>query len=76
MELEVKDNKFYVLVNKQEKGLRLYDALSPSVKKLKEFLRSGGSTEDIELMSIEMKGEKFEISTIPWSVIATELVKE
>lgn len=77
-ELEVKENRFYVLRIKQENSekITLHNEMSSSVKRLKEALKSGMSPEDIELMSIDVRGEKFEIKGVPWSVIAAELVKE
>lgn len=78
MELLVKDNKFFMLTEKQgsKKEIRVYDEINPAIAKIKKTLKSGLSSENIELLSIEIKDEKFEIKTIPWHVIATQLVKE
>ena len=43
--------------------------------KIKESIKSGISSENIELLTIEIKQDKFKIKTIPWDFIATELVK-
>lgn len=55
---------------------RVYDEMNPAIAKIKSSLKQGVTSEDIELLSIEIKEEKFEIKTIPWSVIATQLIKE
>lgn len=77
-ELEVKENKFYVLRVKREDGeeTTLHNEISSSVKRIKDSLKSGASPDSVELMSIDIKGEQFEIKGVPWSVIAAELVKE
>ena len=78
MELEIKGNKFYMLVKKGGKGNEawLYNDTKAPIGKIKEYLKKGANADDIELMNIEFKDEKFEIRTIPWSTIAVELVKE
>jgi hypothetical protein len=78
MEFQVKDNTFYVLLNKDIKAnsMMIFSDLTPSVKKVKEFLKNGAKTETLELMSINYKSENFEIKTIPWNIIAMELIKE
>jgi hypothetical protein len=78
VEFQVKDNTFYVLLNKEGKtnSMMVFNELSPSVKKVKEYLKSGTKTETLELMSITYKNDNFEIKTIPWNIIAMELIKE
>ena len=78
MEILVKGNKFYILTEKQssKKETRVYDEMNPAIAKIKSSLKQGVTSEDIELLSIEIKEEKFEIKTIPWNVIATQLIKE
>ena len=78
MELSVKDNKFFMLMEKQgsKKEIRVYDEINPAIAKVKMSLKEGASSENIELLSIEIREERFEIKTIPWNVIATQLVKE
>ena len=76
-ELEVKENRFYVLRIRQENSekITLHNEIGSSVEKLKEALKSGISPDNLELMSIDVRGEKFEIKGVPWSIIAVELVK-
>lgn len=78
MELLVKDNKFFMLMEKQgsKKEIRVYAEMNPAITKIKKSLKSGVTSENIELLSIEIKEEKFEIKTMPWNVIATHLIKE
>lgn len=78
MELLVKENKFFMLMETQgsKKEIRIYDDVNPAIAKVKKSLKLGVTSENIELLSIEIKGEKFEIKTIPWNVIATHLIKE
>lgn len=78
MELIVKDNKFFMLLEKQasKSEIRIYDEMRPAISKVKNALKGGMKSENIELLSIEIKGDKFEIKAIPWDFIATELIKE
>jgi hypothetical protein len=78
MEILVKENKFFMLLEKQgsKKEIRIYDEMNPAIAKIKSSLKKGTTSENIELLSIEIKEEKFEIKTIPWNVIATQLIKE
>jgi len=76
-ELEVKENRFYVLRIRQgnSEKITLHNEIGSSVERLKEALKSSISPDKLELMSIDVKGEKFEIKGVPWSIIAVELVK-
>jgi len=77
MELLVKENKFYMLIEKPPKNeIRIYDEMKPAITKIKGSLKSGVKSDNIELLIIEVKGEKFEIKTIAWDFIATELIKD
>lgn len=77
-ELEIKEKRFYVLRIKQkdEEKLTLHNEIDSSIKRIRNSLKSGIKPDNIELMSIEIKEENFEIKGVPWSVIAAELVKE
>jgi pseudouridine-5'-phosphate glycosidase len=78
MALVVKENKFYMLIEKQgsKKEIRIFDEMKPAITMIRGSMKTGTSSENIELLSIEIKEEKFEIKTIPWNVIATLLIKE
>jgi len=77
-ELEVKGSKFYVLRVKRDNSeeITLHSEIGSSIGRIRGSLKSGINPDNIELMSIEIRGEKFEIKGVPWSVIAAELVKE
>ncbi len=77
-ELEVKENRFYVLRIREGsvEKITLHSEISSSVERVREALKNGMSPESIELMSFDVKEEKFEIKGVPWSTIAAELVKE
>lgn len=77
-ELEVKENRFYVLRIREEnvERITLHSEISSSVERVREALKNGMSPESIELMSFDVKEEKFEIKGVPWSTIAAELVKQ
>lgn len=76
--LEVKENRFYVLTVKQEKGkkITLHNEMNSPIREVKEYLKGGTSPDGIELIAVEIKEEKFEIKSVPWSTIALGLVKE
>ncbi len=77
VELEVKENKFYILTWKTGKGkeIRLYVDIESPIKRIKQLLREGTEPEALELVSVEIKDEKYLIQGIPWSIIASKLVK-
>jgi len=76
-ELEVKENKFYVLRIKRnnEETITLHSEIGSSVKRIREALKSGLDPENIELICVEVKETRFEIQGVPWSTIAVELVR-
>jgi len=77
MELVVKENKFVMLIEKQgsKKDIRIYDEIKPAITKIKDSIKGGVNSENIELLTIEIKQDKFEIKTISWNFIAMEIVK-
>lgn len=76
MELEVKGNEFYVLTLNQGNGkTTLHNEMDSPIKKIKEYLQKGTNPEDIELMTVEIKEDKFEIKGVPWSTIALGFVE-
>jgi hypothetical protein len=76
LELELEGNEFYILTVKQGKGkITLYNDIDSPTRKIKEYLKKGTNPEDIELMVVEIKEDKFEIKSVPWSTIALGLIK-
>jgi uncharacterized protein YjhX (UPF0386 family) len=76
-ELEIEGDTFYVLVVKQAKGkkITIHNDMDSPIQKVKDYLKTGTSPEDIDLMTVNIKEEKFEIKSVPWSIIAVGLVK-
>ena len=75
MELEVKGDEFYVLTVKQDGKTTLHNEMDSPIKKIKEYLKKGTSPEDIELVIVEIKEDKYQMKSVPWSSIASGLVK-
>lgn len=76
-EIEVKENKFYVLTVKgKERKITLHSDMDSPIIRVKDYLKTGANPDDIELMVVEIKEENFEIKSIPWSTIAVRLVRE
>ena len=76
LELEVKGNEFYVLTVKQEDGkITLHNEMDSPINKIREYLKKGTSPENIELVIVEIKQDKYEMKGVPWSMIAAGLVK-
>ena len=75
-ELCVKENKFYILIKKdgKDREIRLYANMDTPIKRIKEWLRQGVEPDSLELVTVEVKEEKYLIQGIPWSVIASKLV--
>jgi hypothetical protein len=76
-EIEVRENRFYVLRIKREKveEITIHGEIGSSIRRIRDALKEGVDPDRVELMSIEIKGEKFEIKGVPWSIIAVELVR-
>lgn len=74
----MKENKFYVLTvgGAKEKKVTLHNEMESPILKVKDYLKNGTDPDDIELITVEMKGEKFEIKSVPWSIIALGLVRK
>ncbi len=77
-EIEVKDNIFYVLkvMQKDLNKVTLHNDIESPVSRIKEYLKSGVSPSDLDLMKVEVDEENFKIQGIPWSEIAVRLIKE
>jgi len=74
--LEIKQNKFYILIKKgKENKSLIFTEEKPAITKVKEYLKEGENAKNIQLLEVEIKEEKFEITTIPWSYIAMQIVK-
>lgn len=75
MELKVRNDVFYVLDAGKEKTL--FDTESDAVAKLKEVVSGNKelNPENVSIVEVNIKGEKWEMKQIPWSKIAIELIR-
>lgn len=75
MELKIKDDVFYVLEAGKEK--RLYDTEGDAIGSLKTLVSENKelNPESVSIIEVNIKGEKWEMKTMPWSKIAIELIR-
>ena len=75
MELKIKDDVFYVLEAGNEK--RLYDTERDAIDSLKTLVSENKdlNPENVNIIEVNIKGEKWEMKTMPWSKIAIELIR-
>lgn len=73
MEMRIKENIYWVLQTDEE--ITLYDMFRESVAKIKELMQNDKEPIEIELMEVELQGEKMMAKSVAWSEIASQLVK-
>ncbi len=73
MEMKLDNNRFWVLQTDEE--ITLYDEFKESVIRIKELMQNHKEPDEIELMLVEIRGEKMTAKTVSWSEIASQLVK-
>lgn len=75
MELKIKNDVFYVLEAGKEK--RLYDTERDAIDSLKTLASENKdlNPENVNIIEVNIKGEKWEMKTMPWSKIAIELIR-
>ena len=75
MELKIKNDIFYVLETGKEKYV--FDTESDAVGKLKQVVAASPelNSEKVSIVEVNVKGDKWEMKTIPWSKIAMELIR-
>ena len=75
MELKIKNDVFYVLEAGKEK--RLYDMERDAIDSLKTLASENKdlNPENVNIIEVNIKGEKWEMKTMPWSKIAIELIR-
>lgn len=75
MELKIKNDVFFVLEAGKEK--RLYDTEKDAVESLKIIVSKNAelNPENVNIVEVNIKGEKWEMKTMPWSKIAIELIR-
>ena len=81
--MEMKLEKlFFLMLEKQPqtgektKEVILYDSMDPAVEKIKKYMTSGVSAEDIELTKVRIKEKGMEAKVVSWSTLAEALVKK
>ena len=77
-ELEVEEDRFYVLRVEREnrKETTIHNNMESPIERIRNHLKSGLDPERVDLMTVELREDKFEIKSVPWSIIAVGLVKE
>jgi len=75
MELKIKNDVFFVLETSSEKYL--FDSESDAVEILKKVASEDSklNPENMSIIEVNVKGEKWEMKQIPWSKIAIELIR-
>ena len=83
MEMKLENHFFFMLEKEpqategaESKEVSLYDEINPAIEKIREYMTSGVSAEDIELTKVSIKEKGMEAKVVPWSTIAEELVKK
>ena len=75
MELKIKNDTFFVLEAGKDKII--FDEVGDAVKRLKEVVANNKelNPENVNIVEVSVKGEKWEMKTIPWARIAIELIR-
>ncbi|MDP6155540.1 MAG: hypothetical protein QGH39_03785 [Candidatus Thermoplasmatota archaeon] len=73
MEMKLDNNRFWVLQTDEE--ITLYNVFRESVIRIKELMQENKETDEIDLMLVEIRGEKMTAKTVSWSEIAAQIVK-
>ena len=75
MELKIKNDVFYVLEAGEEK--RLYNTEKDAIESLKTIVaeKKELDPENVNIIEVNIKGEKWEMKTVPWSKIAMGLIR-
>ena len=75
-EIKIKGDKFFVLKAGAEKWI--YDTESTAIESMKSLVseKKNLSPEDVSILEVNVKGEKWEIKPVPWSKIAMGLIRK
>ncbi len=76
MELKINEGIFFLLDAGSEK--RLYDTESNAIQALREVAAADKEVnpEELNIMEINTTGDKWAITSVPWSKIAIGLIRE
>lgn len=75
MELKLREGKFYLLDAGKEKSV--FESESEAVSGLKRIVSNNEKMDpsQVNILEVDANGEKWNITQIPWSKIALELIK-
>lgn len=77
IEMELKNGKFFILENRSdEKNIKryIYNGVKPAIDRIKEFIKTVNS-DKLMLSTVDISSKNWNISGVPWSVIAMGLVR-
>jgi len=75
MEMKVKNNEFWILENKKDDEKTLFNELGDSIKHIKQSMKKGLESDDLELMHIVLDEENMKFKEVSWKDIAMKLMK-
>lgn len=74
-EMEVKDNKFFVVDTEQSKWI--LDNEKDAIEKMKKIVKEEEiEIEKIAIFSVNTEGKEWKIKQVPWSKIVAGLIKK
>ena len=75
MEMKIESNKFYILETGEEKWV--HDTEESAVQSLKKKVSKSEdlNPENVSIIEVNTKGEKWKIQEVPWSKIAIKLIR-
>lgn len=81
MEMKLEKLFFFMLERDPQKAEKtkevcLYDEMAPAVEKIRGYMTSRVSAEDLELTKISIKDEGMKAEVVAWSAIAEALLKK
>lgn len=81
MEMKVENLYFFMLEKKPQpkeksKEVFLYNEMPPAVEKIRGYMTSGVSAENLELTKVTIKEDGMKAEVVAWSTIAEALLKK
>ena len=78
MELEIKNDKFWILENKSDQNnfqRYVYDEEKTAMSRLKKLMKSV-DVQQLFLSTVDVSGNEWKITGVPWSTIAMYIIRE
>jgi hypothetical protein len=78
MELEIKNDKFWILENKSDQNnfqRYVYDEEKTAMSRLKKLMKSV-DVQQLFLSTVDVSGIEWKIAGVPWSTIAMYIIRE